>query len=240
MSKPNIDDPEVSLVLPAYNEQDNIVNVLTNSAVQLDAICKNWEILVIDNASTDNTPKVVSEGIRKEPRIRLIVHDSNRLYSGSCATAIQEARGKYIAIMDSDGQCTAADLPEFITRLQAGANLVFGWRRKRHDPFFRLVTSLMFNILGKMWLGYPFHDFNCGFRMFDRSFRSVAKIRYKINMANPELYIRAKQAGMKLDEVEIRHFKRYKGVASHNFFRLWEIFLEVNKYMMELRKELKG
>jgi len=182
----------------------------------------------------------VGEFIRTEPRVRLVVHPENRLYSGSCATALREARGELIAIMDSDGQFSAVDLPQMIARLEAGANLVIGWRKQRHDPLSRKMMSAVFNLMGKLWLGFPLHDLNCGIRMFDRKFAAVAEIRHRINMVNPEMYVRAYNAGLKLDEIVITHAERTKGQTSHNFKKSFEIFQLVNAYFRTLRGEKKA
>lgn len=232
---------EITLALPTYNEQDNIQKVINNSVKTLDEQGRTWEIIVIDNFSSDNTTQVVSSLIDSTNLpIRLIKHNENKLYSGSCRTAIQNAQGKYIAIMDSDGQFFASDLPKFIDKLETGINLVFGWRRKRNDPFFRLLMSWLFNLLAKLWLKYPLHDLNVGLRMFDRKFADVAEIRHTINMSNPELFVRAKIAKMNIDEVEIKHSERTMGKTSHNLLKIGRIFFCVNKYMRQLRREMKS
>lgn len=230
---------EITLALPAYNEESNILRVLSESIKSLISLGRTWEIIVIDNHSIDRTSEQVRKFMLNEPRVRLIVHNENRFYAGSCATALKEAQGQYLAIMDSDGQFFSADLPKFIDKLESGANLVLGWRRDRHDPQMRLITSAIFNLLGRIWLSYPFHDLNCGIRMFDRKFIEVAQIKYRINMSNPELYVRAKLAGLKVDECEVLHAERFGGVTSHNFFKSLQIFMVVNKYFLDLRKELE-
>lgn len=229
----------ISLALPCYNESENITTVLDASVVELEKLNRPWEILVIDNCSKDDTAEVVREYIKREPRVRLIVHPENRFYSGSCATALRETRGEYVAIMDSDGQFSAVDLAPMIARLENGANLVMGWRKERHDPVFRLFISKIFNTLGSVRLRYPLHDLNCGIRMFDRKFMGVAEVRHRINMVNPEFFVRAYNAGLKLDEVPIAHAERLKGQTSHNLGKIWKIFLEVDRYFRTLRREMK-
>lgn len=232
--------PEISLILPAYNEEENIATVLQNSVRFLNEMNRPWEIIVIDNCSNDNTAQVALDFASKEAGIKIIKNTTNLLYSGSCNVAIKNAKGKYTAVMDSDGQATAADLPKFIDKLEKeGNNLVFGWRYERHDPKIRLIMSFIFNMLGKIWIQFPFHDLNAGFRMFDRKFANAAAINYKINMVNPELYVRAKKAGLIMDEIKVQHFERNKGKTSHNFIKILNIFLEINKYLHNLRKELK-
>ena len=231
---------EVSLVLPAYNEQDNIAIVLADSVRALEALGRPWEVLVIDNHSGDDTAGVVARFAQTEPRVRLIRHERNRLYSGSCKTGMEQARGRYVAIMDSDGQFTAADLPRFLGRLEGGANLVFGWRRRRRDPLGRKLISCVFNALGRLWLGFPLHDLNVGLRMFDRRFLAVADVHYAMNMANPELYVRARRAGLVLAEVEVRHFERTRGQTSHDLRRLVALLGNVNRYFRALRRVLRS
>ena len=230
----------ITLALPAYNEQSNIAHVLETSTAALQALDVPWEILVIDNHSSDATPEIVRQCAQRDHRIRLIRHSENKLYSGSCATAICEARGKYLAIMDSDGQFVASDLPLFLKKLEAGANFVIGWRRERHDPLSRIILSSVFNFLGRFWLGSTFHDLNCGIRMCDRAFLSVASIKHRINLANPELFVRGRIAGMRFAEVEVEHHERNAGATSHNFKKSIQLFIDVNKHFMELARELRS
>jgi glycosyltransferase involved in cell wall biosynthesis len=229
---------EITVALPAYNEAANINKVLTDTVSHLESLGKTWEVLVIDNNSTDSTSRVAKEFSAKEPRVRVTRHEENRLYSGSCETAIKEARGELIAIMDSDGQVSARDLPRFLGSIDQGANLVFGWRRDRHDPRSRLIMSEIFNRLGKHYLGFPLHDLNCGFRVFDRTFGDVANIQHRINLVNPELYVRATNAGLSVDEVEVTHWAREGGETSHDLRRSWHLFREVTRYLADLGNEL--
>lgn len=232
--------PDITLAMPAYNERDNIARVVRESVEHLQRQGRAWEILVIDNDSSDGTAEEVRRLMSKEPRIRLIVHEENRFYSGSCQTALEQSRGRYVAIMDSDGQFTADDIPKFVKKIDAGANLVFGWRKRRRDPFFRKVVSFVFNCLGRYWLGVRLHDLNVGLRVFDRRFVAAGHIRHRLNMANPELYTRAKLAGLTIDETEIQHFARREGAVCHDFRKMGKLFLDVNRYLKTLRAELDG
>ena len=232
--------PEVSLALPCYNERDNITAVVEHSAGALEALGRPWELIVIDNHSDDGTPDQVRPLVRRDPRVRLVVHETNRFYSGSCRTALAEARGEYVAVMDSDGQFSADDLPRFLEELEAGANLVFGWRKVRHDPLTRKLMSRVFNRMARHYLGFDLHDLNVGIRMFDRDFVRSASIRHALNMANPELFVRARLAGLRVTEVEATHAAREKGRSCHNVLKLAQIFLKVRRYFRDLRDELRA
>ena len=232
--------PDVTLAMPCYNERDNITDVLTTSVRALNALGRTWEILVVDNHSSDGTPDVVREFAAAESRVRLIVHDTNRFYSGSCRTILTHSRGQFVAIMDSDGQFSAEDMPKFLAALEGGANLVMGWRKKRHDPLSRRLMSLVFNLMAKYWIRYPLHDLNVGLRMFDRRFMTVARIRHSLNLANPELYVSARKAGMMVAEVAVAHAERTKGKACHDFHRLFRLFVSVVSYFRDLHRELNS
>jgi len=230
---------DITLALPAYNEAGNIESVLAESVDALNQTGRTWDIIVIDNHSSDDTPDKVRLFAKTEPRVTLVVHETNRFYSGSCQTALREARGAYLMIMDSDGQFTARDLPVFLEQLDSGVDFVMGWRHKRNDPIPRILTSALFNAMGKWWLGYPFHDLNCGIRMFNRKVIEASEIKHTINMANPELFARAKMAGAQMAEVKISHFERKAGTTSHNFLKSWQLLVRVNRYMKALDDELK-
>lgn len=96
----------ITLALPAYNEEENIQEVLAQCVASLTTLPHTWELLVIDNASNDATAERVRHFSQRQPEVRLVSHESNRLYEGSCATALREARGDRIAIMDTDGQAS--------------------------------------------------------------------------------------------------------------------------------------
>jgi glycosyltransferase involved in cell wall biosynthesis len=233
-------DPEVSLALPCFNECDNIARVLEHSISVLEQLGAAWELIVIDNHSSDGTPERVRPFAERDRRVRLIVHDVNRYYSGSCWTALAQARGQRVAIMDSDGQFSAHDLPRFLQKLDEGANLVMGWRKVRHDPPARKAMSWVFNKMAQRYLGSELHDLNVGIRMFDRQFIAAAQIKHSLNLANPELYVRAKLAGLVVAEVEASHFPRDEGQSCHSVLKLCQTFLKVRRYFRDLQNELRA
>jgi glycosyltransferase involved in cell wall biosynthesis len=232
--------PEISLVLPCYNEREGITAVLARSAQALERLGRSWELLVIDNHSSDGTPEVGRDFLRGEHRGRLLVHETNRYYSGSCQTALTESRGRHIAIMDSDGQFTADDLPLFLEALAGGANLVFGWRRQRHDPLSRKLMSKLFNAMARHYLGCSLHDLNVGLRVFDRQFQAAAEVRHRLNLANPELYVCARRAGLVIGEVPVKHFARQGGRSCHDPRKMWGLLRTVHAYFRSLRDDLRG
>lgn len=232
--------PQISLVLPCHNEREGISKVLAQSARALDRLGRSWELLVVDNHSSDGTPEVVRDFLRRERRGRLIVHESNRYHSGACQTALAESRGRHVAVMDADGRFTADDLPLFLEALERGANLVFGWRRRRHDPLSRRLTSWLFDAMARHYLGCSLHDLGVGLRMFDRQFQAAAEVRHRLDLANPELYVCARRAGLVVAEVPVRHFARPVGRPCHDPRHAWGQLRTVHAYFRSLREDLRG
>jgi len=228
----------ITVALPAYNEEETIAKVLAECQAVLDGLPNEYELIVVDNCSTDRTAATVESLAAGDGRIRLISHAENRLYSGSCETALRSATGEYLIIMDSDGQMVPSDIPLFLARIDGGEDVVFGRRKERHDPVFRLMSSKLFNFLGKAFLRYPFADLNCGIRAFNRRAIDAVHLSHRINMANPEIYVKARINGLGIAEMNVQHRERLGGTTSHDFGKSWQLLREVLRYFNALRREL--
>jgi glycosyltransferase involved in cell wall biosynthesis len=231
--------PIRSIVLPAYNEEGYIARMVertVNACAQRD---DPFEVIVVDNASTDATAQITTDIAAADPRVTLIHHPENRLYAGSCRTGTRAARGDRVFIIDSDGQHSPEDIWPMDRALDGGSDLVLGWRRRRSEPLPRIAMSRMLWLLARTYLGYTLHDVNCGIRGMSRAFVEQLEIAHRINLVNPELYVRARVGGFRIDEVEVVQEGRKAGTSSHDFARLWRTFREVNTYLWVLRSELR-
>jgi glycosyltransferase involved in cell wall biosynthesis len=198
-----------------------------------------FEVIVVDNASSDDTAAIVERIATVDPRVRLVRHAENRLYAASCLSGTMAAQGERIFVLDSDGQHAPADIWDFDAKLDEGFNLVFGWRRERHETTKRILLSMALLRLARAYLSFPFHDINCGIRGFDRPFAEALEIHYKVNLVNPELYVRARLGGFRIGEVGVLQEQRKAGTSSHDFARAWTMFRQVNAYLAALRRELR-
>lgn len=228
-----------SVVLPAYNESDYIAEMIAKTLAAGAMRPDPFEVIVVDNASTDTTSAVVEEISASEPRVQLVRHDENRLYAGSCLTGTRAARGDRIFILDSDGQHPPTDIWAFDKKLDEDLDLVFGWRQERQESFQRILVSKAFLYMTRAYLGFPLHDINCGIRGFNRTYADQLDIRYRVNLVNPELYVRAKVGGFRIGEVAVVQEMRKAGSSTHEFTRPWTIFRQVNTYLRSLRRELR-
>lgn len=227
-----------SIVLPAYNEAAYIAEMIRRTIAAGERRMDPFEVIVVDNASRDETATIVASIAERDNRVRLLCHPENRLYAGSCLSGTRAARGDRIFILDADGQHPPDDIWRFDDRLAAGADLVFGWRRTRNEPLFRIAMSRTLLLLARLYLGFPLHDVNCGIRAFDRAFADALVIAHRANLVNPELYVRARLGGFTVSEVEVDQEARHAGRSSHDFRRMTRIFVDVNRYLADLRREL--
>lgn len=226
--------------MPAYNESGYIATMVQATIQAGEQRPDPFEVIVIDNASTDDTAAIVERLAAADERVRLIRHPENRLYAGSCLTGTRAARGDRIFILDSDGQHPPADIWKFDAALDRGADLVFGWRRVRAEGPQRIAMSKVLWTLAWWYTGFHLHDVNCGIRGFSRRMADALDIRYRVNLVNPELFVRAHLAGLTMAEVEVVQEPRKAGVSSHELGRLWRIYTNVTTYLKSLRQELRA
>jgi glycosyltransferase involved in cell wall biosynthesis len=228
-----------SVVLPAYNEADYVAEMIANTLAAGAMRPDPFEVIVVDNASSDGTAAIVEGISASEPNVQLVRHTENRLYAGSCLSGTRAARGERIFILDADGQHPPTDIWAFDKKLDEGFDLVFGWRQERQEPFRRILVSKLFLYLTRTYLGFPLHDINCGIRGFNRAFADQMEIRHRVNLVNPELYVRAKLGHFRIGEVAVVQEMRKAGSSTHEFTRPWSMFRQVNTYLRSLRQELR-
>ncbi len=228
-----------SIILPAFNESGYIQEMVHRTIAACERAADPFEILVIDNASRDDTAAIVERMAAADPRVRLLRHETNRLYAGSCLTGVKASSGDRVFILDSDGQHPPVDIWKFDAKLDEGHDLVFGWRRQRAEGVQRLVMSRVLWTLAWWYTGFNLHDVNCGIRGFNRRYADALEIRHKVNLVNPELFVRARLGGFRMAEVEVAQEPRKAGVSSHELGRLWRIYKTVTTYLADLRRELR-
>ena len=229
---------KISVGFTARNEADLINTTLTDAVRELDAQGRPYEILVVDNASTDDTALLAEQFAQDHEHVRVLRHPQNLGYAHSNLTAYKNATGDVVAVVDSDGQQTLRDIPKFLEKIAGGADVVFGWRKQRNDPAFRKIISAGLNASSRPMLNWPLHDINCGFRVVTsdvaKSFHDVVPVNY----FGPELWVRSVQHGWKVDEVVVEHFERKGGASVHIPWRMPITIKNAYQYLNTLRKQL--
>lgn len=229
----------ITIVFPAYNEEDIIVSTIDRAVDYLSKTEYNWDILIVNNCSTDNTGRIIDEMAKKNKRISVIHHPSNLGYIASLNTGLKKGKGDIIFIVDSDGQHTVEDVGQYIARIDEGYDVVFGWKKKRYDPLMRLIMTRMLNFSSKVLLGSPLHDINCGFRAFTKKAARKIEMKVKGNVVGPAVFVSAVSNGLKYTEVAVRHFPRTTGKGFVVLSKLPKLFFGSYAMLFRLRSELK-
>jgi glycosyltransferase involved in cell wall biosynthesis len=229
----------ISIGLPCYNEENNIKVVINNCLkfIKKNKI-KNWELLLVDNKSTDSTTRIIHSLINKykSSNIKLIKNKKNILYSGSANKIIQKSKFNLVCIMDSDNQYDINDISKLYNFLnQKKLDLVIGKRVNRQDPTSRKIISKIFLFFSRILINNNLKDLNCGLRILKKNKIIKKYIKYNLNFCNPELYARYLSNNLKIGETKINHFDRDNGKSIHNLINLSKTFFIVIIYLFKLR-----
>ena len=205
---------ELSLFLPAYNEEKVITQTITKSDAILRKVAKKYEILVVNDGSTDKTEEVVNKVIKKNPNVRMITHNPNKGYGGALKTGLYESKYKYIAFIDADGQFDFSEIGKFIEHID-NFDLVIGYRAKRADTGLRIATAYLLKLWNMFWFRFSVKDTDCGFKLIKKDVVDrLPKLKTESAITETEFLIRAQRAGYKFKEVPVYHYPRTTGKST--------------------------
>lgn len=209
---------ELSVFFPTYNEEANIKETVTKAVAVLNKVAKRWEIIVIDDGSTDKTGEIVEELIKKDSRLRMITHTPNRGYGAALKSGLYQAKYSFIAFTDADGQFDFSEITKFLNaQKKTEADLVVGYYLKRQVPFYRILGSkLLWQPAVDLLFGLKVRDIDCGFKLIKKEvIDKIPRLEAERGpFISSELLIKAKKAGFKITEVGIHHYPREAGKAT--------------------------
>jgi Glycosyl transferase family 2 len=202
-----------SLCLPCYNEAEVIEEVLRGASAVLPEFLDEFEIIVVDDGSTDATPNVVARLMQNEDRIRLIRHEVNRGYGAAVSTALRAALGHWICFTDGDGQFNLLDLPQLLVGAQE-VDVVVGYRYRRAEGRMRRLNAHSWNRLIRHLLGVRVRDLDCAFKLFPRWVVENLKLTANGACVSAEILAQCVHGGLAVREVPVSHFSRAAGKAT--------------------------
>jgi len=211
---------ELSLFLPAYNEEKVITQTITKANAILSKVAKKYEILVVNDGSKDNTEKVVRNIIKNNSNVRMITHNPNKGYGGALKTGLYESKYKYISFIDADGQFDFSEVGKFIEHIN-NYHLVIGFRAKRADSRLRIIVAYLLKIWNLFWFGFWVKDADCGFKLIKKEVvDNLPKLKTESAITETEFLIRAQRAGYKFKEVPVNHYPRTTGKSTGGNFKV--------------------
>lgn len=203
----------LTIVLPAHNEEANIASAISRAEGVARRLCDDYEILVVDDGSTDLTAALVKEAANADPNIRLVSHETNRGYGEALRTGFSEARLDLVFFTDADNQFDINELERFIPLIDR-VDVVAGYRVKRQDPFVRRFFAKGWNVLVRSLFYVPVRDIDCAFKLFRRSVFDRIDLESIGAMVNTELMVKLARSGASVVEVGVTHLPRTAGTSS--------------------------
>jgi glycosyltransferase involved in cell wall biosynthesis len=214
----------ISIIIPCYDEEGNVVPLYLRLRKVLEGIGDKWEIIFIDDGSTDNTFRILEGLNKKDKRVRIIKFRRNFGQTAAMDAGFKHAKGEIIIPMDADLQNDPRDIPRLIAKINEGYDVVSGWRYKRKDPITKKIFSRIADILRRLLTGVKIHDSGCTLKAYKKECFDGLDLYGEMHRSIPALLF---WKGFKIGEIKIMHHKRLYGKTKYNLKRVIKGFLDL-------------
>jgi len=218
-------DPQISAIVPIYNEAPNLRALFTRLKAALDELARDWEMLLVDDGSTDDGPALLRELAKEEPRVRVLFLTRNFGQTAALAAGIEHARGDLLVTLDADLQNDPKDIASLIEKLESGYDVVSGWRKERKDPFLtKVLPSRIANWLIRRISGVQIHDLGCTLRVYRREILQRIPLYGEMHRFLPVLAV---WEGARICELPVNHSPRTAGASKYGMERSAKVVLDM-------------
>ncbi|HUL43440.1 MAG TPA: glycosyltransferase family 2 protein [Bacteroidota bacterium] len=214
---------EISVVIPLLNEEQSLPELYDKLRSALNRFGR-FELIFVDDGSTDGSHRVLQDLRRRDRRVKIIRFRRNYGKSAALSVGFANATGDIVITMDADLQDDPAEIPNLISEIKKGYDLVSGWKKKRRDPITKTIPSRFFNFVTSVMTGIKLHDFNCGLKAYRKEVTKDVKIYGELHRYIPVL---AQWAGYKIGEIPVQHHARKFGKTKFGLGRFWKGFLDL-------------
>ena len=215
---------DLSVVVPLYNEEESLKELHQQLRSTLSRLNLRYELLFIDDGSTDRSFQVLRDLKRMDKHVKIIRFRRNYGKSAALAVGFEKAQGNVVITMDADLQDDPSEIPALKRKLDEGFDLVSGWKKVRHDPITKTWPSRFFNFVTRVMTGIRIHDFNCGLKAYRRDVVKTVKVYGELHRYIPVL---AHWEGFRIGELPVQHRARRYGKTKFGFGRFWKGFLDL-------------
>lgn len=219
------DRPYVSVVAPLYNEEECLPLLYERIRDACDALGKPYEIVLVDDGSSDRTLEILLEIARRDARVRPFPFRRNYGQTAAMAAGFAEARGEIVISMDGDLQNDPDDIPRLLAKLDEGFDVVQGWRKNRQDKYWsRKFPSKIANRIIAWVTGVDVHDNGCSLKAYRASAIKNVALYGEMHRFIPAM---ATLAGARITEIVVKHHARQFGVSKYGLGRVWRVMLDI-------------
>lgn len=208
---------EFSVFFPAVNEEAHIEDTVNKARKTLEKVADKWEIIIVDDGSSDKTPEISDQIAKTDRRIKVIHHKQNRGYGAAFKTGFYNAKYKWITFTDADGQFDFSEITKFInTQKKTKADMVVGYYKARQVSKSKIFTSKVWEYLVYILFGMKVRDIDCGFKLVSKKVvDAVPKLESERGaFISSEFLIKAKKSGFKIVEIGVTHYPRTAGTGT--------------------------
>jgi dolichol-phosphate mannosyltransferase len=206
--------PELSIVVPVYNEEENLRPLVAELRSALDPLRRSYEILLVDDGSADSSAAVIDRLVAEDPRIRAIHFNKNCGQTAAFDAGFRKARGRVVVTIDADLQNDPSDIPRLLDRLDGPerCDAVVGWRQERRDTLVRRVSSRVGNAVRNSLSGDSIRDTGCSLKAFRRECLAGLKLYKGMHRFLPTLL---RMEGFRVVELPVGHRERRSGISKY-------------------------
>lgn len=227
MSKMNL-----SIVIPLLNEEETLSLLYSKLVEVLESNNFSFEIIFIDDGSTDDSYRVLEKLHEKDSRVKVVQFRRNFGKAAAISAGFEKAKGEVVFTMDADLQDNPKEIPRFVKMIDEGYDLVSGWRKKRYDPLSKTLPSKIFNKVVSVITDLKIHDINCGFKAYRREVIIDLDLYGELHRFIPVL---VGWKGYRIGEIEVEHSPREGGQSKYGLGRLTKGFFDLVTVVMLTR-----
>jgi glycosyltransferase involved in cell wall biosynthesis len=236
MDNPEDQRASISAFFPAYNDGGTIASMVISALITLRELTDDYEVIVVNDGSSDYTAQVLAELARSYPdEVRIVDHGVNRGYGGALRSGFSAATKELIFYTDGDAQYDPRELKFLLPLMRDGVDLVNGWKIERSDPLNRVIIGHAYQHVIKFLFGLRLKDVDCDFRLIRRSVFNVIKLESNSGVICVELMKKIQDAGFGLAETPVHHYHRSYGKSQFfNFRRVARVGRDLSKLWLRL------
>ncbi len=217
--------PEISVVIPVYNEADNVIDLHAELTAALEPLGRPYEVLIVDDGSSDATLDKLLALEARDPRLRVLRLRRNFGQTAAFSAGFDHARGDVVVTSDGDLQNDPRDIPRLVARLEEGDfDLVCGWREQRHDPLSKRVPSFFANRLISWATGVRLHDYGCSLKAMRAEVVKGLRLYGEMHRFIPAV---ASWMGVSVAELAVNHRPRTRGTSKYGISRTVRVLLDL-------------
>lgn len=225
----------ISAFFPCYNDGGTIASMVALMDLTLRNLTNNYELLVIDDGSSDHSREILKELEGKYDRLKVILHEKNRGYGGALKTGFYSATKELIFYTDGDFQYDVSEVAKLIPEMKDNIDIVNGYKVSRSDPLHRRIIGRTYHWVMKLMFGFRIKDVDCDFRLIRKSVFDKIKLEHSSGIICVEMVKKIQDAGFKFAEVPVSHYFRVYGKSQFfNFRRVFRVGRDILKLWWRL------